>query len=419
MSSFKLADAIDLDSNPPSSMKIKEIRQELESMGIGTKSFIEKSEFVDALIEARKERKAPGGDENAPGSGDDEEGPLCFICLDGSNDTDGPLRRDCVCRGDDAGYAHLKCLVEYAKSQSMQLGINLNSVLDKAWTECRNCRHRFQKDLGLDMANECVTFIDTAHPESRYLRIQSLSNKLRAFAQMAKSPVCLGDYTSLLSPELRNEGREIGRNLQSMFDLEPGLRRCFEESTLNRLGIIVFDGETKESAKEAIMHYEKLLELYKANDDSMGIHHCESSIHGVQLRSGVKDYCRSDMLKELIRSKVDYESCIAKHGLEHADTIFAGVGVASGLSELYHSIEAERLIRMLIPLSRRVLGPHHDTTKRAESVLENLVAPHIVFVEGNIAYRALRYKNNGMDIVIHGPFMEPESKQTQSTVSAA
>jgi len=62
-------------------MKIKEIRQELESMGIGTKSFIEKSEFVDALIEARKERKAPWGDENAPGSGDDEEGPLCFICL--------------------------------------------------------------------------------------------------------------------------------------------------------------------------------------------------------------------------------------------------------------------------------------------------------------------------------------------------
>ena len=125
MSSFKLADAIDLDSNPPSSMKIKEIRQDLESMGIGTKSFIEKSEFVDALIEARKERKAPGGDENAPGSGDDEEGPSYFICLDGSNDTDGPLRRDCVCRGDDAGYAHLKCLVEYAKSESMKLNKQL------------------------------------------------------------------------------------------------------------------------------------------------------------------------------------------------------------------------------------------------------------------------------------------------------
>jgi hypothetical protein len=102
-------------------MGIKEIRKELESMGIGTKSFIEKSEFVNALIHARKQGKVRGDDEQAPGSGGDEEGPLCFICLDGSNDNDGPLRRDCVCRGDDAGYAHLKCLVEYAKSESMKL----------------------------------------------------------------------------------------------------------------------------------------------------------------------------------------------------------------------------------------------------------------------------------------------------------
>ena len=34
-------------------MGIKAIRQELESMGIGTKSFIEKSEFVNALLDAR------------------------------------------------------------------------------------------------------------------------------------------------------------------------------------------------------------------------------------------------------------------------------------------------------------------------------------------------------------------------------
>jgi hypothetical protein len=41
-------------------MGIKEVRQELESMGICTKSFIEKSEFVNALIDARKERKVQG-----------------------------------------------------------------------------------------------------------------------------------------------------------------------------------------------------------------------------------------------------------------------------------------------------------------------------------------------------------------------
>jgi hypothetical protein len=40
-----------------SAMKAKDIRQELESYGIPTKSFFEKSELVDALIQARKEGK--------------------------------------------------------------------------------------------------------------------------------------------------------------------------------------------------------------------------------------------------------------------------------------------------------------------------------------------------------------------------
>ena len=166
------------------------------------------------------------------------------------------------------------------------------------------------------------------------------------------------------------------------------------------------------------MYQEKLLELCKANGNSRGIRRCESNIANVQLAIG-EERSNCSKLKALIRDKADYELCIAKHGSEHSDSIFAGVDVAIVLASLHRRIEAERLIRKLVPLSRRVLGPHHETTKRAESVLENLVAPRIVFVEGNIAYRALRYKNNGMDIVIHGPFMEPESKQTQSTVSAA
>eukprot|EP00581_Thalassiosira_minuscula_P002822 CAMPEP_0183736798 /NCGR_PEP_ID=MMETSP0737-20130205/50280_1 /TAXON_ID=385413 /ORGANISM="Thalassiosira miniscula, Strain CCMP1093" /LENGTH=212 /DNA_ID=CAMNT_0025970907 /DNA_START=288 /DNA_END=926 /DNA_ORIENTATION=+ len=42
-----------------SAMKAKEIRQELESYGISTKSFFEKSEFEEALLNARKEGKTP------------------------------------------------------------------------------------------------------------------------------------------------------------------------------------------------------------------------------------------------------------------------------------------------------------------------------------------------------------------------
>ncbi|KAL9184602.1 hypothetical protein ACHAXT_012572 [Thalassiosira profunda] len=42
-----------------SAMKAKEIRQELESYGVPTQSFFEKSELVDALVNARKVVKTP------------------------------------------------------------------------------------------------------------------------------------------------------------------------------------------------------------------------------------------------------------------------------------------------------------------------------------------------------------------------
>ena len=46
-------------------------------------------------------------------------GPSCWICLcDGPDDNGQIPRRDCSCRGTDSGYAHLSCLVEYAKQKT-------------------------------------------------------------------------------------------------------------------------------------------------------------------------------------------------------------------------------------------------------------------------------------------------------------
>jgi DNA ligase-1 len=48
----------------PSSMKTRELRQELESFGIETKSFVEKIEFIDALVHARNSNLTVGGSGN-------------------------------------------------------------------------------------------------------------------------------------------------------------------------------------------------------------------------------------------------------------------------------------------------------------------------------------------------------------------
>ena len=52
---------------------------------------------------------------------DDDGVAVCYLCLDGGLDEAGQsLRRDCACRGTDAGFVHLSCLAELAASKSMQ-----------------------------------------------------------------------------------------------------------------------------------------------------------------------------------------------------------------------------------------------------------------------------------------------------------
>jgi hypothetical protein len=49
-----------------------------------------------------------------------DEEAVCYLCLDGGVDkSDQPLRRDCACRGTDAGFVHLSCLTGFASTKSM------------------------------------------------------------------------------------------------------------------------------------------------------------------------------------------------------------------------------------------------------------------------------------------------------------
>ena len=74
----------------------------------------------------------------------------CFLCLDDEQTEDSPIVRDCACRG-TAGYVHIDCLVELAKSKARQ-----NATVDGKfgassggipvpWIECITCHQEFRK----------------------------------------------------------------------------------------------------------------------------------------------------------------------------------------------------------------------------------------------------------------------------------
>ena len=118
-----------------------------------------------ANVEAKQEalaavRENSGQIEKA--ARDLDEPPTCYICLEGGEG----LVRDCLCRG-NSGFAHLECLVQYAKTQSPQNSFSFR------WHSCRNCRGSFTGATRLALARECwKTYC--SEPEGDWRRMWAL-----------------------------------------------------------------------------------------------------------------------------------------------------------------------------------------------------------------------------------------------------
>ena len=127
-------------------------------------------------------------------SGGGEEEPVCYLCLDGG--ADEPLRRDCACRGSDAGFVHLSCLAEYAETKSMQ-AIGMNEFR-KPWKECPGCHQCYQNKLGINIATEFVSFVRRQYPRDTRRQVESLYSKLRALVIMFERLLCKREKPVLL-----------------------------------------------------------------------------------------------------------------------------------------------------------------------------------------------------------------------------
>jgi tetratricopeptide (TPR) repeat protein len=82
-------------------------------------------------------------------SGDDP--PACWICYErafvaeaGAHSA-GPLLRACACRGPDASFSHLPCLVKYASA-------NQDASQGKSWWQCPTCKQGYTGELQLGLA---------------------------------------------------------------------------------------------------------------------------------------------------------------------------------------------------------------------------------------------------------------------------
>ena len=103
----------------------------------------------------------------------DDSAPVCYLCLDADADDDGqPLRRDCACRGTDAGFVHLACLAEYAAAKSIRAS-DMNAFRDP-WRVCHGCHQYYQNELAIDIAAKFVSFVRKQYPGDTYKQVEEL-----------------------------------------------------------------------------------------------------------------------------------------------------------------------------------------------------------------------------------------------------
>ncbi len=96
-------------------------------------------------------------------------GASCYICLDEGPDAGGKsLVRDCSCRGDAMGFAHLSCIVKYAEQKSEQAaGLPPPWAFAEPWRMCPNCKQPYTSKLSLDVSSSLVRFVEAAYTYPR------------------------------------------------------------------------------------------------------------------------------------------------------------------------------------------------------------------------------------------------------------
>jgi hypothetical protein len=125
-------------------------------------------------------------------------------------------------------------------------------------------------------------------------------------------------------------------------------------------GRIALNEGTEESARRAVIHLENQLEVNESIGDVEGIAMAQANI--AVAKSKYEGTGSNEVV--LKASQELYALRVAELGEEHEHTIKSGKNYAIELQDATREADARELLTKLLATSKRVLGPHHKTTKR-------------------------------------------------------
>jgi hypothetical protein len=230
------------------------------------------------------------------------------------------------------------------------------------WAKCPSCHQEYQNELAIDIANKFVPFVRRQYPDDTHKQVESLHVKLGALDNMLVR----------LQPRQKREAGVTADEMISLIDRmknESPLKKRYsqmEAYAYNTHGRLAFDEGTGESARRAVVHLKKALQVFEAIGDDDGIATAKRNIAIAKSK-----YDGGSNKEELLEtSREFYEVRVAQLGEESEYTIRAGRSYAIDLQNANRGDEARELLIKLLATSKQVLGSHHNVTKGIESRLQ-------------------------------------------------
>ena len=342
----------------------------------------------------------------------------CWICLSDEADESGRLpMRDCSCRGDDLGHAHVECLKEYARKASLDTNEGRSDKLlppdeqfearrfNVHWEKCSICCQPYQHALAKELADTLIEFIAqrfSIGPLVTSYRIPSLdplASEMYINACLMKIvAITTMDYWD--SPKLQKEGEAIARKMLAMVYTQSSPHPTNIALGLKKIGL--FLGASKETYKEGIAFFERAIAVYKSIGRESSIAIAKSNIDKIKIEHERQSQMpKEDQLKNSCDS-YDYFMTSEGYGEDSMMGIKAGLLHSKTLATLGRGIEGERLATKTLATCARVLGDAHDITREMRSTAKFCKARRAKVATPNMRgdVVAIRYEDEGRRLVV-------------------
>ena len=360
-------------------------------------------------------------------------GAACYFCLGEEADEEGkPLVRNCSCRGDSAGFAHLSCLTKYSEQKCKRADDGDTVAFSNPWRFCNNCKQLFQGQLSIDMASVFFSFVEATygHPDSskwdKIKIIVALRSKIMALSDMHGTDTtneAVKVEMTLLTNQLLDTIKQTKKDLnmsrwihkpKGSVEYQYYKMMCgnYEAFAHQHLGAMLMLDTSEEGFKVMVTHYKKASAICNLVGMKDRADHLDTMISVCTVnKQAANDEDAFSTVTSLMMQKMSeiYKLNLHTKGMDSEDTIPSGVLYAKQLRVANHCIEAERLITKLATISRRVHGPNHKITIEADELLKEIKERYIYVFPDNKSFQVLRYENDGEICVVSGPITEPRN----------